>query len=178
MTIVPDTKDWTWVLDRRCPECGLDTRAVAREQVPALLRANIEAWRDVLTSGRDLRARPRPEVWSPLEYGCHVRDVFRIFAYRLDLMLTRDDPTFPNWDQDKTAIADRYGEQDPAVVAGDLAEAGERVAAGFAGVTDTQWERTGARSDGAHFTVESFARYAMHDPIHHIYDVTGRAYSA
>ena len=24
MTIQPDDKDWTWVLDRRCPECGLD----------------------------------------------------------------------------------------------------------------------------------------------------------
>jgi hypothetical protein len=25
VTIIPDTKDWTWVLDRPCPECGLDT---------------------------------------------------------------------------------------------------------------------------------------------------------
>jgi hypothetical protein len=32
---------------------------------------------------------------------------------------------------------------------------------------------TGARSDGAQFTVESFARYFIHDPIHHLYDVTG-----
>lgn len=178
MTIVPDTKDWTWVLGQRCPECGLDARAVDPEQVPALLRANAEAWRRVLASDRDLRARPRPEVWSPLEYGCHVRDVFRLFTYRLDLMLARDNPTFPNWNQNETAISDRYDAQDPAVVAGELTEAGERVAAGFAGVTGTQWERTGARSDGAHFTVASFARYALHDPVHHLYDVTGRGYSA
>jgi hypothetical protein len=26
MTIVPDTKDWTWVLRRPCPECGFDTQ--------------------------------------------------------------------------------------------------------------------------------------------------------
>ena len=25
--IVPDTKDWTWVLDRPCEECGFDATA-------------------------------------------------------------------------------------------------------------------------------------------------------
>jgi len=24
MPIMPDTKDWTWVLRRACPECGFD----------------------------------------------------------------------------------------------------------------------------------------------------------
>ena len=27
-----------------------------------------------------------------------------------------------------------------------------------------QWERAGTRSDGARFTVETFARYFVHDP--------------
>ena len=44
---------------------------------------------------------------SPLEYGCHVRDVFRLYAYRLELMLTEDDPAYPNWDQDKAPIKSR-----------------------------------------------------------------------
>ena len=25
--ITPDTKDWTWVLERTCPECGFDPAA-------------------------------------------------------------------------------------------------------------------------------------------------------
>jgi hypothetical protein len=41
-------------------------------------------------------------------------------------------------------------------------------------VTGDQWQRTGNRSDGARFTVETFARYFAHDPVHHLYDVTGR----
>jgi hypothetical protein len=41
-------------------------------------------------------------------------------------------------------------------------------------VTGDQWRRTGNRGDGARFTVETFARYLMHDPVHHLYDVTGR----
>ena len=171
MTITPDNKDWTWVLQRPCPECGFDTRDFPRSQVSALLRSNAGSWREVLASP-DVRVRPRPDVWSPLEYACHVRDVHRLYAYRLDLMLTEDGPAFANWDQDETALARDYGAQDPAVVAEDLAQAAEALAAAFDAVQGAQWERTGDRSDGAHFTVESFARYMVHDPIHHLYDVT------
>ncbi|MGE5288859.1 MAG: DinB family protein [Micromonosporaceae bacterium] len=173
MTIVPDTKDWTWVLERPCPECGLDTRSFSRDAVPGMIRANTAAWQDVLAGPGDARRRPAPAVWSPLEYGCHVRDVLRLYDHRLDLMLTQDGPRYPNWDQDATAVAGRYGEQDPAVVAAELGEAAEAVAARFEGVSGDQWQRTGSRSDGARFTVESFARYFVHDPIHHLYDVTG-----
>ena len=43
----------------------------------------------------------------------------------------------------------------------------------FDGVTGGQWARTGVRSDGAHFTVESLARYLVHDLVHHLHDVGG-----
>ena len=46
-----------------------------------------------------------------------MRDVYVLYDERLHLMLDRDDPLFPNWDQDETAVTDRYGEQDPSVVA-------------------------------------------------------------
>jgi hypothetical protein len=110
-------------------------------------------------------------VWSPLEYACHVRDVFRIFDRRLHLMLDEEDPTFANWDQDETALAERYWAQDPAVVAAELAAAGDAVAASFAAVDGMQWQRRGRRSDGAVFTVESFGRYFVHDWVHHSWDV-------
>jgi len=96
MTITPDTKDWTWVLARPCPECGFDTQAF------------------------------------------------------------------------------RYAEQDPAEVAAALRQAAFAIAGRFEGVTGAQWQRTGHRSDGASFTVETFARYFVHDPVHHLYDVTSR----
>jgi len=51
-----------------------------------------------------------------------------------------------------------------------LAEASAELAAAFDAITPEQWERTGRRSDGANFTVETFARYFIHDPIHHLYD--------
>lgn len=171
--IEPDLKDWTWVLHRPCPECGFDSRSVRREEIPALLRKNSVEWRALLAGPGDLSRRPRPDKWSPLEYACHVRDVCRIYSERLGLMLTTDDPHYPNWDQDETAVRDRYAEQNPRRVATELGEAADILAARFEEVAGADWKRTGNRSDGAHFTVESFARYFIHDPVHHLYDVTG-----
>jgi hypothetical protein len=173
VTIIPDTKDWTWVLQRPCAECGLDTSTFPREAVGGMVVANAITWRDVLIGPGDIRARAVPDRWSVLEYGCHVRDVLRLYNYRLELMLTQQAPLFPNWDQDATAVADRYGEQQPLTVAAELSQAAEAIAARFATVTGDMWLRTGTRSDGAAFTVETFARYFIHDPVHHLYDVTG-----
>jgi hypothetical protein len=176
MAITPDTKNWTWVLERACEDCGFDSTVMEPERAGAMLRANADDWVSLLTSGRDLAARPAPDKWSPLEYGCHVRDVYRVFGGRLRQMLTEDDPAYANWDQDVTAIEGRYGEQDPRAVAAELrADAGE-LADAFDAVPDDAWQRTGRRSDGARFTVATLSRYLLHDPIHHWYDVTGERY--
>jgi hypothetical protein len=171
VVIVPDTKDWTWVLERACPECGLDTRQVEPTDIPALIRDNADAWRALLNGDQPVWERPSPDV-STLEYACRVRDVYRVFDRRLGLMLTQEGPLFPNWDQDATAVAERYGEQDPGTVAVELEDAADVIADHLDGVVAEQWARTGRRSDGARFTVESFARYLLHDPVHHLYDVT------
>jgi hypothetical protein len=168
--ITPDAKNWTWVLERRCPECGFEAANVPRERVAQMIRENAAAWRGVLARA-DVGARPGDDTWSPLEYGCHVRDVFRICDGRLELMLTEDDPTFPNWDQDETAVADDYAAQDPARVATEIEDAAARFADRFDTVAGGQWSRPGMRSDGSRFTVESFARYVIHDPVHHLFDV-------
>ena len=49
MSIEPDTKDWTWVLERPCPECGFDASAVVRERIPETVRRNAADWQPVLT---------------------------------------------------------------------------------------------------------------------------------
>jgi hypothetical protein len=174
MAIAPDDKDWTWVLERACPECGLDTRGVDPTEVAGMVRSVLPRWRDVLAvPDPEVRRRPSPEKWSALEYSCHVRDVFRRYDERLHLMLNETDPLFPNWDQDATALEDDYAGQHPVVVTDQLEAAGTRIAESFDGVKGDEWHRTGARSDGATFTVATFARYFVHDPIHHLYDVTG-----
>ena len=106
MTITPDTKNWTWVLQRPCPECGFAAGAVAREEIPALLRANAEDWRRYFadTGAEQIRTRSEPTKWSPLEYACHVRDCNEVYLRRVELMVGQDDPQYANWDQDATAV--------------------------------------------------------------------------
>jgi len=171
MTIEPDTKDWTWVLGRPCPECGFDAPGLDRSRVPQAIRDNATLWEVVLGTD-DAAVRPSPHVWSPLEYACHVRDVHRLFDRRLARMLDDDAPTFDNWDQDAAAVDDGYLDQDPAEVAPAVVAAAEAVADRYAAVTGDLWERTGRRSDGATFTVDTFARYHLHDVVHHAHDVS------
>ncbi|MFI9413228.1 DinB family protein [Nocardia gamkensis] len=144
--------------------------------MPALIRETAVRFAAVLDRP-GVRARPDESTWSALEYGAHVRDVCRMSDTRLGLMLTDDSegepPRFPNWDQDAAAVTDRYNEQDPAVVAGELAGAAERAARAFESVPPERRGLRGARSDGAEFTVESFARYILHDLLHHVHDVRG-----
>jgi hypothetical protein len=170
VNIEPDTKDWTWVLDRPCPECGYDGAQVDPRRLVDLLHENTRGWFGVLD--RDHPAvRPVPDRWSRLEYACHVRDVHEVFAGRVRLMLEQEAPTFTNWDQDATALEKRYDEQDLAVVAVELVERAAAAAAAYAGVGEDQWQRTGLRSNGSQFTIETLGRYHLHDVVHHLWDV-------
>ena len=168
--IDPDAKDWTWVLIRPCPECGFDPAMVHPTAVAGQIRSDAADWVGRLNEPR-VRTRPQPTVWSTLEYGCHVRDVHRIFNHRVRLMLTEDEPQFPNWDQDETAIADDYASQDPATVATELFDAASVVADTYASVPADAWTRRGLRSNGSEFTVATISVYHLHDIVHHAYDV-------
>jgi hypothetical protein len=178
VSIEPDSKDWTWVLERPCPECAFDASTFPAAGVAGLIRSNAATWVPLLGGAvEDLRRRPNDGRWSTLEYACHVRDVFRLYEERLGLMLRLDDPSYPNWDQDATAVEDDYNTQDPATVTAELRNAALALAEAFDGVEEAQWRRTGRRSDGARFTVDTFSRYLVHDPVHHLYDVTGESFS-
>ena len=168
--IVPDTKNWTWVLEERCADCGFEASRFDVAQTGPAIRDIGQRWQGVL-SRPDVATRPRSDVWSPLEYGCHVRDVLRIFDVRLGLMIAENGPHFANWDQDATAVEDRYDLQEPATVSAELLAAANALADHFDAISADQWSRRGFRSDGTEFTVDSLARYFMHDPVHHLWDV-------
>ena len=170
--IEPDTKDWTWVLEEICADCGFDARRVTADRIAPGLRDDATGWERVLADPQ-ARSRPRADVWSPAEYAAHVRDVHLVFAQRVRLMLTEDEPTFPNWDQDATALEKRYDRADPVEVAGELLEAAVAAADAYDGVPPEAWDRRGLRSNGSTFTVESLGRYHLHDVVHHTWDVTG-----
>lgn len=174
MPITPDTKDWTWVLDRPCDECGFNSAEYSRDQIGAVIRANAQEWLVQLTRD-DVKVRPRDDSWSVLEYACHARDVYRIFLERVRLMLEEDDPVFANWDQNETAVAQRYDLQDPNVVGPEITVAAAILSGRFDVIEEDQWSRTGTRSNGSQFSVETLGIYMLHDSIHHLWDVSASA---
>ena len=67
--IVPDDKDWTWVLTRACPDCGFDPDRVHHTDVAEHIRSDAADWVTRLAQA-GVSTRPAPGVWSHLEYGC------------------------------------------------------------------------------------------------------------
>ncbi|MCY7299418.1 MAG: DinB family protein [Ilumatobacteraceae bacterium] len=169
MPIVPDDKNWTWVLERVCPDCGFDATTFDPLKVRGTIEANALRWRELLADPRATR-RPDDNTWSATEYACHVRDVYRLYLLRLERMLYEDGHTFANWDQDDNAIKQSYDQQQPQDAAGELHAAAGMLAARYATVGGAQWQRTGTRSDGVEFTIDSFTRYFIHDLVHHVWD--------
>ena len=172
--VPPDAKDWTWVLERQCPECGLEAGTLYPGDLPHLLRANAQVWL-ALMGDPEVAVRPEPHVWSPLEYACHVHDVHQVFHERATAMLAEERPHFANWDQDVTAVEKRYADQVPAIVGPTLVASAYAVGDVYASVSGDSWDRQGVRSDGAVFTIATLGRYHYHDVYHHLHDVAALA---
>lgn len=169
----PDTKDWTWTVRHRCPECGVAVGELTLRQAAELTDLAEQQWTELL-SQRDeaaLRARPRPRVWSPTEYAAHVRDVGRVFLTRLDLMLAEDTPSFQDWDQDAAAVAGGYSTLDPRQLAPAVGVSLGAFAARLREVPLGEEQRRGIRSNGSEFTILTLAQYFLHDVVHHLHDV-------
>ncbi|QOR69590.1 hypothetical protein IM660_12985 [Ruania alkalisoli] len=168
---MPETKDWTWVLHRQCPDCGAHVGALTLEQIPAALRAQLEVWPVVLRR-TDVAERPAPQTWSTLEYAAHVRDVIEVFDARLTAMQTEDAPTFEDFDPDQAAREGSYQELDPTDVAAAVMTTGTALAARIERTDPEQAGRSGRRGDGAEFTITTLMQYLLHDLVHHAWDVT------
>lgn len=177
-----DAKNWTWVLERPCPECEFDAASIDRDDLGPLIRANAAAWRALLSRGAIVSQRPPTlpgddVVWSGLEYGAHVRDVYKLFYDRVVQVLKKKTPTFDDWNQNEAAIEGRYHELEAAQVSYDLARVAGEMADAVDRVSGPDWERTGLRSDGASFTLQALVTYLLHDVSHHLADVE-RGYEA
>ena len=120
-----------------------------------------------------LRQRPDEHTWSALEYACHVRDVFETYRGRVARTLAEDQPVLESMDRDERPARDRYNEQDPAVVAGELAGRADALAAAFESLAPEQWGRTAIHPypEPAPRSLEWMARHAVHEGNHHLLDV-------
>lgn len=116
----------------------------------------------------EFATRRHPDVWCAVEYAAHVRDLLAIFTNRVVLMRRETSPELDWWDQEATAIEDRYADLFPVAVGGDIAHNADELARALQPVNGEDWNRGGQRRD-ASFTVRGAARFVLHE-LHHHYD--------
>jgi hypothetical protein len=170
MAIAPDNKNWFVVLDEPCTECGYDAGEFGVFEAATMVRSIVASW-PALLDRADIKVRPNDEQWSALEYSAHMRDVFRLFDFRLGVLLGPPGGTFPSWNPQAVADAADYNNEQPAHVLAELSAAGTSLADRLASIADNNLGKSATREDGIEFFVASWAKYVVHDPMHHVVDI-------
>lgn len=163
-----------------CDECGFvygehDRRSVASEiadlgpSFTAVLGSESTGAPDLDRLSR----RPSADVWSPLEYGCHVRDVLIAQRERLFLALVEDTPSFAPIYRDHRVVLARYAEENPAHVSTEIAFAAEMVAWAFNGLDLSAWDRTCIYNfpEPSERSLLWLAQHTLHEGRHHLRDI-------
>ncbi len=159
----------------RCDACSFEYDALPLDHVPATTRrlaADLAA-RLHKYDAPVLKCRPAPEVWSALEYACHVRDVLTVQHERLLLALAEDTPEPPSMDASGRVIRLRYNEQEPSTVADGVTHAAGVFADACAAMTPAGFSRTlvytwPVRTER---TLAWLVRHTVHEQLHHLRDV-------
>lgn len=158
-----------------CPECGLDVSVVDRADLGPELLGEARRWEDALgaiaADAAALRRRPEPDVWSAIEYAGHVGGVFAVFAERVRRMRLEESPELGWWDHEAAVTEDGYAERTVDEARAAIADGAVALALALPRLDDPHaWERDGIRRSGERFTIETLARFALHESAHHRVD--------
>jgi DinB superfamily len=157
-----------------CADCGfvydLSQSATVERQIGERVAevATILLARDV-----DLRSRRQPGVWSPLEYGCHLRDILLVQRERVLAARRLDRPDCAPSGRDERVVHDGYAEQEPEDVARQLGDAAQMFSNVLARLSADDWDRTVIY----HYPVTCerslrwVALHTMHEAQHHLLDI-------
>lgn len=156
-----------------CAECGF---RYVLEESPLAASAIADGVAEVavlLVRRSEVRRRRDPARWSPLEYGCHLRDVLLVQRERVLEARRSDTPTFTSMGRDERVDHDGYSAQDPADVARQLGDAALLFSNVLARLTPEDWERTVRyRYMGpAERSLRWVAVHTVHEVRHHLLDV-------
>ncbi len=161
----------------RCDECGFDPAELRRRDLPVAIHSFGRRYRTPLTrglAGEDLDAvvgqAPEAGVWSALEYGAHVRDIFRAFDDRVRWALadTDPDPLVVDWEE---LVATASATLDREALAADLADAADSLGTTLAELTPDEWELPTVTGRGRAVNIAELATIAVHEGSHHLLDV-------
>lgn len=146
----------------RAISAGDDIRAMAAEVVALLCNSAI-----------DTRRRARPDVWSPLEYGCHLRDVLLVQRERVLAARRLEGADCASMGREERAGHDGYNEQDPLAVARQLGDAATLFSNVLTRLAADDWARTVVYHypETSERSLRWVAVHTAHELRHHLLDI-------
>jgi hypothetical protein len=165
------------VVMERCGECGFEPADLRPGDTAVAVRAFGRRYRAPLTralTGEDLddvvRRSPGEGLWSALEYGGHVVDIFRVFDDRVRCALERREPDEAVVDWEGRVAAASPGLVRTAV-ADEIDDASDSLATTLDELNGDEWRLPARNGRGDPVTVFDVAVIAVHEGSHHLLDV-------
>ncbi|ORA07663.1 hypothetical protein BST14_26845 [Mycobacterium arosiense ATCC BAA-1401 = DSM 45069] len=147
---------------RRAAAAAGDIRAGAADVVALLCR-----------NGFDVRRRPRPDVWSPLEYACHLRDVLLVQRERVLAARRVNGADCAPMGREERAEHEGYNEQDPTAVARQLTDAAALFSNVLERLSAADWDRAVVYHypETSERSLRWVAVHTAHELQHHLFDI-------
>lgn len=167
-----------WAQEHLCNGCDFIYDEASFASAAAAIRAGTSTMASSLLAMDAPSLRPSTDVWSPVEYGCHLRDVLLVQRERAILALVSGDgpPSSAPMSREERAVIEGYGTTSVDDVARQLVDA----AALFTNVLDRLDDEGWARTLLYNYpvlrerTLRWLAVHTLHEVHHHLDDVRGR----
>jgi hypothetical protein len=159
----------------RCEECGYLYDLGAAPQAGHDIQVGVAELAELLTTTAPgaLARRTASQLWSPLEYACHVRDVLLTQRERVLLARRADIPSAVPMGRDERVAHEGYAEQDPIEVAEELTVAARLLANVLRRLDTPDWELRLIYNwpHRTERTLRWVAANTLHDVRHHLLDI-------
>jgi hypothetical protein len=157
----------------RCDECGFEYDLQEVLGVAPAIISGVDGLASLLSIGNAVTSRRDPETWSPLEYGCHVRDVLLVQRERFLAAQFIDRPSFNPMGRDERVQLDGYAEQLAENVLRQLSDSALLFANVLRRLTPPGWERRVMYNypQPTERSLRWVAVHTLHEVRHHLVDV-------
>jgi hypothetical protein len=159
--------------DFSCAACGVAFATLASVDALSMIReVPLHAESAALATPEALvDKRPDAETWSVLEYACHLRDVFAVYAIRLYRTRTEEGPVLEPMLNDFRVARFHYNRRNLSAVLAELSDNVDGFTEEAARLRERDWDRIAVRLPGEERTARWLVRQAMHEGTHHVRDI-------